>query len=1058
MTHANQRISILALILLLAWCCALSAAEQNEPIRFNRDVRPILSNKCFRCHGPDSAARQADLRLDLREVAIAAKAIVPGDTRASELIERITAEGESVMPPRDSGLALGPREKLVLRKWIEQGAKYESHWSLVPVESPQVPAVKSQSLRNPIDHFVMAALGQRGLAPAPAADAGILLRRASLALTGLPPTPEELDAFLSDPAPDTYERAVDRLLASPRFGERMASVWLDAARYADTNGYFGDNPRQIWPWRDWVIAAFNDNVPFDQFTVEQLAGDLLPGATTAQKTATGFNRNHTVTDETGVIDEEYRVEYVADRVETTAAVWLGLTVGCARCHDHKFDPITQRDYYRLFAYFNNGPETGLAVAHDQPPTLALTTLEQQAGLEKLRKARSESEAELARHVATIRDAIAAWERTAADELRVPTEQLAAHFGFEPDADTKTERTIRPTAKGSEVTYEAGILGRAGLLDASRHFELPNEVWSDLDRPWSVGLWIKPTGSLNCVLSKVEPTGARRGVELLWAKGRLKLNLVHQWGAEAIEVATKEAVAKSGWRHVVIRSDGSQKAAGISLFVDGKAAELKVDRDSLRHSINHDQPLRIGRRDNGLGYYGHVDELRVFHRAISADEVTKWFWSDRLRGILALPADQRDAASQIVLRDYYLEHHGDEPARSALREVARARAAEEAFQAALPKTLVMQERSEPRTTHILNRGQYDQPGDAVQAGLPAALQSSPLAPREEVSRTRLDLARWIVSPENPLTARVAVNRLWQIGFGEGLVRTPNDFGSQGEPPTHPELLDWLAAHFARGGWNVKAMLRLIVTSATFQQSSVPSRTLLAADPENRWLARGPRARLPAEMIRDQALFASGLLSERVGGPSVKPWQPPGLWEAVSYDGDASYVPDRGEGLWRRSLYTYWKRQSPPPALLIFDAPTRETCAVHRPRTNTPAQALVLLNDESYVAAARNLAWQNLAVELSAPVEKADLIRVKTAFRRATCRDPDERECDILLRLLAQQRKRFASDPAAAEALVQQAAATGNGADRASRTLAAHELAAWTAVSQVILNLDEVLTIR
>jgi hypothetical protein len=1075
---------------LLAAGYSMAHAEEQPaaPIGFNRHVRPILSNNCFRCHGPDGAARQGELRLDRREDAVARGAIVPGDVEASLLLRRVLATDDSQMPPPDSGQTLTPAERQTLRQWITQGAAYEPHWAWTPPRPVDPPAISRSDLaNNAIDHFVIADLDRRGLSPAPPADPATLLRRVSLALTGLPPTIAEVDAFLADPRPDAYERAVDRLLDSPRYGERMAADWLDAARYADTNGYFGDNPRQMWPWRDWVIAAFNRNLPYDQFTVEQLAGDLLPGATLEQQVATGFNRNHMVTDETGIIDEEYRVEYMADRLETTGAVWLGLTVGCARCHDHKYDPLTQRQYYELFAYFNNGPETGLASLHDPPPTLELATAEQRAELDMRAAARAKAEAELVRVGESLGESIASWELAAADELSPPADALAAHVAFEPERSNTAESSTAaglPAAveRGSSLAHEPGVVGQAALFDAQGHLELPPHVLPDTDGPWTIGLWIKPTGSLNCILSKTEPTEERRGIEVLWRKGRIRVHLVQQWGVAAIEVETLEPAAKSDWRHVVVRHDGSGQAAGIAVFIDGAAADLNVERDALAgaadRSIDNDQPLAIGRRDNGLGYYGHIDELRVYGRALSDDEIARLHSSDRIGGILSLPADGRDTARHAIVRDYYIRRHGDPAARTALDQVTHTRAAEAAQRALLPTTLVMQDLPQPRQTYVLLRGQYDQPGDAVQPSVPdwlsPAILTRSVSKGTEVTRSvsegspdttayaavpapprpdRLALARWLTAPDHPLTARVAVNRLWRQCFGEGLVRTANDFGSQGEPPTHPELLNWLAVRFVAGGWDMKDLLRLIVTSATFRQSSIPRDSLLADDPDNRRLARGPRFRLPAEMIRDQALFASSLLAERVGGPSVKPYQPPGLWEEVSYDGDASYVPDQGEGRWRRSLYTYWKRQAPPPALLIFDAPTRETCSVLRARTNTPAQALVLLNDPMHVEAARGLAADVL------DIAAADGQRLSHAFRRVTSRPPDDTERDVLLSLLDRQRNRFAADPSAARRFVDAAAVPPALADTASdddRAIA--DWAAWTAVAQVILNLDETLTSR
>ncbi|HYR58090.1 MAG TPA: DUF1553 domain-containing protein, partial [Chthoniobacteraceae bacterium] len=1015
-----------AATLIFAAIIAAGSVAHAAPIKleYNRDVRPILSDKCFKCHGPDSQARKAELRLDIRDNALAKHdngiPIVPGKPDESELVQRIeTSDPDDHMPPRKSNLRLSKDEIARLRRWVAEGAEYQPHWSLIAPRAripdcsarlddlakrdPARAAEFRHWPKNPIDQFVLDHLLAEGLAPSAEADPATLVRRMSLDLTGLPPTPAEVDAFVieSHHSHSSHEmnetngtdaacaHLADRLLASPRFGERMALDWLDAARYADTNGYFRDNARQAWPWRDWVINAFNRNMPFDQFTIEQLAGDLLPNATTEQKIATGFNRNHMVTGESGIIDEEYRVEYVADRLETTSTVWLGLTVGCCRCHDHKFDAITQREYYQLFAFFNNGPETGLVKEDDPPPTLDVATPEQRAELERLGETRRGAETTFRQIAEPLRARIADWEKTSDAELAPLTGQLAAHVAFEPDLASADDVESRAVAKGGNVAFEPGLLGHAALFDAMEHIELPADLALEAGQPWSIGLWMKPTGSLNCVLSKIDPSGERRGFEMLWQKGQVQINLVHRWVASAIEVSTKEPMKRRDWHQVIVSYDGSRKAAGVRVFIDGNEAPLNVARDSLDGPIGNSQPLRIGRRDNGLGFYGHLDELRVFRRPIDGDEAKAWYWSDRVRGILAVAPDKRDAKQNELLLDYYVEQHTDPGTRAAHDAAIAAREAEEKFRAQLPKTLVMQERPQPRTAHVLKRGQYDQPGDEVRADVPASLPPLPA----DAPRNRLGLARWLVSPSHPLTARVEVNRLWQQCFGEGLVRTANDFGVQGEPPTHPELLDWLAVHFVESGWDVKAMLKLIVTSATYRQSSIPSPALLARDPENRLLARGPRFRLSAETIRDQALAASGLLVERIGGPSVKPYQPVGLWEAVSYDGELSYQQDKGDGLWRRSLYTFWKRQSPPPALLIFDGPTRETCVVRRPRTNTPLQALVLWNDETYVEAARALAAHAIA-----DGGASDDDRLRFAFRRVTARTPDNDELRVLRHLL------------------------------------------------------------
>ena len=1054
---------ILAPLLAAAACAATAALCAAEPLDYNRDIRPILSDKCFKCHGPDAAAREAKLRLDVRAEALAERRsgaipIVPRKPELSEVVQRIESRfADERMPPADSNVTLAAAEITTLRRWIAEGAEYRPHWSFSRPEQTALPGIENPKFKieNPIDRFIFARLEKENLTASPEAGKPTLLRRVALDLTGLPPSPAALDEFLADVRPDAYERAVDRLLASPRYGERMATDWLDAARYADSNGFFRDNTRQIWPWRDWVIGAFNRNLPFDQFTVEQLAGDLLPDATAEQKIATGFNRNHMVTGETGIIDEEYRVEYVADRLETTASVWLGLTVGCARCHDHKFDPISQRDYYQLFAFFNSGVEKGLVSPDDPPPVMDVTTPAQRAELEALREERTAAERAFAQLTGPLKPAIAEWARGAGEELTVPREQLVAHVDFETGSAPRAPadpRLPRASEKGG-VYYEAGLVGQAARFDGMQHVELPPEIPLDADKPWTIGLWVKPSASLAGVISKIEPAGDRRGFELIWAKGQLQINLVDRWVVSAIEVVTKDPIKGADWHQLIVSYDGSGQAAGLRVFADGLEIGVSVVRDSLRGPITNREPVRIGRRDSGLGFYGQIDEVRLLAVVVTPAIAREWFWSERLRGILALAAEQRDARQAKLVLDCYVERHGDPATRAASVLAEHARSVDEAFRARLPKTLVMQEVAVPPMTRLLKRGQYDAPGEVVTADVPSFLP--PLG--ANAPRNRLGLARWLTSPGHPLTARVEVNRRWLQCFGEGLVATPSDFGSQGEMPSHPDLLDWLAVRFVEGGWDVKQLLRLIVTSATYRQSSVGTPALLQRDPENRLLARGPRFRLPAEMIRDQALAVSGLLVEKIGGPPVKPFQPPGLWEAVSYNGELSYQPDRDEGRWRRTVYSFWKRTSPPPGVQLLDGPTRETCVVRRPRTNTPLQALLLLNDETYVEAARALAASVLTRpgELRSgmdPVSGRDGGRAAEIFRRATARLPDAKESTALAGLFVRQRARFAADPAAARKLV------NVGASSRGHELAAVELAAWTVVAQTVLNLDEVVTRR
>jgi hypothetical protein len=934
---------------------------------FNREIRPILSENCFACHGPDAHGRKADLRLDV------------DGADWKEALERITAtdEDERMPPPKSHKKPLSSAQVARIRQWVAEGAKYQKHWAFEPLV---------YDATSSIDSLIGASLQQRGFDFAPEAASHTLIRRVSLDLTGLPPT----EAMLTKP----YETVVDELLASKHFGEHLAVVWLDAARYADTNGYFGDKPRQMWLWRDWVIDAFNANMPFDQFSIEQIAGDLLPNATVKQRIATGFNRNHMANNESGSIDEEFRTEYVVDRVDTTMTTWLGLTAGCAQCHDHKFDPISQREFYSLLAFFNNVPEQGVIRADNPPPVIEVPSDEQKVELAKAQARVRSAKTAFAPVHERLKPQISAWEKTAAGSLPPPP---SGEVLFESFSDTKL------TKVGTSIDLVRGVRGDAAKFDATQHLEGRVKGF-DADAPWTIGLWVNAEGSLSCPLSMIEPEENRRGLEIIWQKGRVQVNLVHRWGAAAIEVSTVEALSAKKWHHIAVSYDGSKKAAGLRIFFDATQTTLEVRRDSLDGSIASQEPLRIGRRDSGLGFYGLIDELRIVPRVLDGAVLNDWQRGERVLGILEQPSEKRSAAEAEIVLDDFIEHSGDKDTQEARQAVRTKEAAEKALRDAIPTTLVMQEMEKPRTTHVLERGQYDKPGEKVLPGVPAAVGPW----NDGFPASRLGFAKWLFSPDNPLTARVAANRFWAQCFGQGLVRTPNDFGSQGEAPTHPELLDFLAASFRNSGWNVKTLLKQIVMSRTYRQESRITRD---DDPENRLLARGPSGRLSAEMLRDQALAISGLLVPKIGGPSVKPFQPPGLWEAVSYNGEETYVPDSGEGLWRRSLYTYVKRQSPHPMLLTFDGPTREKCTVRRASTNTPLQALLLLNDETFVTAAEALAKRS----------EGRKDRIAWMFHAATCREPKPDELE-LLRGLYERRK--------------------------SLSLVAH----------AILNLDEVITKR
>lgn len=1011
-------------------------------VSFNRDVRPILAEHCWECHGPDEQARQSGLRLDIREQALrpansGVTAVIPKKPHQSELVRRIVADDSDIrMPPAEFNKPLSSTQIATLKQWIAQGATYEQHWAFQPLTKPVPPS--SSGAVNPIDAFVRTKLIQHGRDFVPEASPVTLLRRVSFVLTGLPPSPGEVQEYQrrSRRAPDiAYHNLVDRLLASPHFGEQLAVDWLDTARYADTHGYFADKPRKMWLWRDWIINAFNCNMPYSQFTVEQLAGDLLPNATIEQRIATGFNRNHMANNETGIIDEEYRTEYVVDRVGTTMTTWLGLTAGCSQCHDHKFDPITQREFYQLFAFFNNVPENGRITSNDPPPVIAVPTAKQEQRLAELKTVSAKAQNAFEKRYSQSVAAIAAWEEDIKKSLPLPPlRDVVLHVTF----DGAVASGIHP--KGTEFKYEPGILGQAGVFDATQHAVAPH-CELDVDAPWSIGFWTRPQGPLSCVLSKIEPRGDRRGLELLLQKGRVIINLVEQWGIRTIEVSTREPMAQKQWHHVVVRYDGSRLADGLRVSIDGQRAEFAVQRDTLSGSIANAKDLRIGRRDAGLGYYGLLDEFRIVQASISDEQVTEWFRGERIRGILATADELRSEVDRQFLVDEFIDQNGSPEIREARRHMQRVQEAEVVLRASIPTTLVMQELTNPRTTRILVRGQYDQPGEVVQPGVPVAIARFD----ENTPRNRLGFARWLISEDNPLTARVAINRLWKQCFGKGLVRTMNDFGTQGDPPTHPELLDWLAATLRDSDWNIKSMLRLIVTSRTYRQDASFGDTPLF-DPDNHLLGRGPSFRMSAEMIRDQALVSSGLLCRKIGGPSVKPYQPPGLWEEVSYNAEETYEPDSGEGLWRRSLYTYIKRQSPPPAFLVFDGTTREECTVQRARTNTPLQSLVLLNDPNFIEAARVLAG-NLII-----FQRDDAERVCQLFMTVLSRAPESDETRSLLALLNRQRKRYLQTPHAAQELISVGeAATGESIDSI-------ELAAWTVVTQTVLNLEEAITLR
>lgn len=1042
---------------------AAGAIAADGRVEFNRDIRPILSDNCFACHGPDEKTRQAGLRLDLAEQSRAALtsgkiAVVPGKLSDSELVRRIQAADPSEhMPPADSGKHLTAAQIDLLKRWVEQGAEYQAHWSLVPLARPAIPQLDAQSgIRNPIDSFVRSRLKQEGLVSALEADRERLLRRTTLDLTGVPPTIDEIDDFLADRSPDACDKVVDRLLASPRYGERMALDWLDAARYADTHGFNNDTTRYMWRWRDWTIEAFNQGMSFDQFVTEQLAGDLLPQPTLEQLIATGFNRNHVINSEGGIIPEEYRVEYVADRVHTTATILMGISLGCARCHDHKFDPFTQREYYQFFAFFNNLNEQGEAGrVGNAEPTIKAPTSEQTLRQLALTQQLAKIDESLRNRTDRATQTIAEWEpklREAYAGSGSAAPATLLHWPLDETTGNEVVERNDPTRKGQVVgkaEWTAGKLNGAIKLDGNSHIDAGDFANFDRTDKFSYGAWVNVASKdAATVLSRMDDADAHRGFDLLLVGGKLTAHLVHHWPDNALHVATKAEVPVNQWKHVFATYDGSSQGEGFKLYVDGKLQDVEITNKHLSETTRTAKPLRIGRRTSGAPCRGLIDDVRIFDRELSADEVAAVAGSDGVRELLALAADQRTAdQTRTLVRTYLSRFDAEYQQWTAQRADTDRRRTE--LEKAIPTAMVMLEMPQPRKAFILKRGQYDLPTEEVQPQTPASLPPFPA----DAPRNRLGLARWLLAPNHPLTSRVAVNRTWNLFFGTGLVETVEDFGSQGQWPSHLDLLNWLSIEFvgdtpSMSHWDVKRLHRLIVTSATYRQSSRVSTELLERDPQNRLLARGPRFRLQAEMIRDNALAVAGLLSDRVGGPSVSPYQPAGLWDDVAVGADYEgtiYKQDKGEGLYRRSMYTFWKRTCPPPGLNTFDAPEREVCTARRSRTNTPLQALVLMNDPTYLESARMLAERVMKSSGSTPES-----RVTTAFRLALSRRPTAAEVELATKLYLQRLQKFQKEPTAAKSLL----SAGDSPRDAS--LSEPELAAWATVMSVILNLDEAIT--
>jgi hypothetical protein len=1019
------------LVVTVAGVCL--AAE--KPVDFDRDIRPILSDHCFACHGPDDKRRMANLRLDTQEGLFADrgsyKIVVPGQPANSRLLARISDPNKARrMPPPQAGTTLTDAQIGMVRTWIESGAKWERHWAFVPPQSPAVPAVQDPKWpRNNIDRFVLARLEREGLKPSPEADRVTLLRRLSFDLIGLPPTPAEVDAFVNDHSPDAYEKQVDRLLAMPQYGERMAMQWLDLARYADTHGYHIDSARDMWKWRDWVIEAFNRNMPFNRFGIEQLAGDLLPGATVEQKLASGFNRNHMINYEGGAIPEEYQVEYVADRVDTTANVFMGLTLGCARCHDHKYDPISQKDYYRFFAFFNTIAEKGLdGQKGNAAPILEMPAAGQASETAWLQQAIAEHEAALPNKEVLQR--MAAWEETRLATLpEAPRDGLLADYPLAKDLGDAGSHHDGRTLKGV-VSFDVGKPGPAASFNGETHVEFPSFEAAR----FAVSFWLR-SGAMSEMTVLEGGPGFDIGVEDSHPQPDFRrgspLYVEYQgrrWHSNAI-------VFGGEWQHLVVNFEGGQP----HLFIDAKPVEMTVAGKVEPRAAG---PLAIGDPHREKPLKGDMSDLRIYDRPLSQPEAEALAIHEPIRFILRQEEGKWSKDQKQWLLDYYLTYDADPDLRRAYHELNALKRQLAEVKKGIVTVQVMAEMARPRDTFVLARGDYRNHGEKVTPGVPALFPPLP----KDAPANRLGLAEWMFSPQHPLTARVAVNRYWQLYFGIGLVKTAEDFGSQGDSPVYRDLLDWLACEFEKN-WDVKAIERLIVTSATYRQSSQGSAELLEKDPENRLLARGPRFRLPAEMIRDNALAVSGLLNRAIGGPSVFPYQPPGLWEELSRGETFTaqeYHESQGADLYRRSMYTFWKRTVPPAALTTFDAPDREKCTSRRLITNTPLQALVLLNDPTYVEAARVLAQRAIQEAGGDPAA-----RVRFLFRQATARAPAERETRVLLELAQRRLEHYRKQPELARKLITAGASP-------AANMNPVELAAWTMVASTILNLDETIT--
>ncbi|HEY1599033.1 MAG TPA: DUF1553 domain-containing protein [Pirellulales bacterium] len=1049
----TRRAHLLAALVCLALLTA--TAQAGEAIGYNHDIRPILAENCFACHGPDSASRKADLRLDRREAAIESGAFQPGKPEESELVKRINStDPDTVMPPAAAHKTLSPEQKKMLTDWIAAGAEYQPHWSFIAPVRPAVPEVQDKAWpRSPIDNFILARLESLGLKPAPEADRRTLARRASLDLVGLPPEPADVEAFVNDPSPEAYEHYVDRLLAMPQWGEHRGRYWLDAARYADTHGIHFDNYREGWAYRDWVINALNRNLPFDQFTIEQLAGDLLQGRTLDQLVASGFNRCNMTTNEGGVIPEEYLVLYTRDRTETVSQVWLGMTTGCAVCHDHKFDPFSQREFYEMAAFFNNTTQGAMdGNIKDTPPVVVVPTMEDCHAWEQLPGQLATAQQQIDSRRAAARGEFDVWLAQAAPatiEAKLVSAGLAFYAPLGESAGNVLAVSVggqpRPVTLGAEPAWDTGVT-------ASKAFKSRPETVMEVagvgdfekDQAFTCSAWVKvPREKLSgAMVARMDEASGYRGWDMWLDNGRPATHIVHSWPDDAVKVVGKKPMTVDKWQYVTVAYDGSGKAEGVKLYVDGAVQDVEVAANSLKNSIRTTVPLKLAQRNTSSRVDDlSLQDLRLYSRSLEPAEVAQLASATRAAYLVAKPAEGRSPSEVEELYGWWLA--AVDPSYQQL--TARKReldSSEAAIKGRATIAHVAQEKTDTPVAYILYRGDYDKRRDEVKADTPDILPPFPA----EVPRNRLGYAQWLLRPEHPLTARVTTNRFWQEVFGTGLVKTSGEFGVAGELPSHPELLDWMAVDFRENGWDMKRFFRQLVLSATYRQSAATTTEKQEKDPQNRLLAHGPRFRMDGEMVRDYGLAASGLLTRKLGGPSVRPYQPEGVWEAVAMIGSNTrdYKRDSGDNLYRRSMYTFWKRAAPPASMEIFNAPNREQCTVRRERTNTPLQALATLNDPQMVEAARRLAERTLREGGDNDPSRIDFLARRLLARPFTAEEQPLVEKSVAS-LVAFYRE-HADD-------ARQVVTFGESQPDAA--LDAGTLAGWTMLANELLNLDEVL---